>query len=300
MTVVDGYTQSVLMPQLRSFGLSDRQREIVAEDVARRLDSSLSHWHELPFRRTILVLGTEEATFWEPRTADLEIRSLVVVAVRNSLIEDLGAFQPYTKALKSRKELISDELMPWITSEAIKYFEKADLEALQVQPKRDVFGDLPRRFPNAWRALHLLGTSSDCEVACELPAAEAESMDLSLSKRHVQRHNVVVSGIDPSLDDHLLDMLRQITLGKLDLFFSPSFKGITRNPEKLLFIIDHLLRHGGTVLTVNYLLSPTHVARRNPLLRPAHYTSEIEAQMANSDGLAEQHKDLLASLTAGG
>ena len=90
MTVIQGYTQSVLLPQLRSLALSKRQREIVLEDVSRRLESLLFHWNDRAFRRTILMLGTEEATFWEPQAASLEIRSLVVVAVRNSLIEDLA------------------------------------------------------------------------------------------------------------------------------------------------------------------------------------------------------------------
>jgi len=90
MTVVQGYTRSLLLPQLRSLGLSKRQWEIVVEDVAQRLESVLSHWNDVPFRRTILVLGSEEACFWRPLSASIEIRSLVVVAVRNRLIEDLG------------------------------------------------------------------------------------------------------------------------------------------------------------------------------------------------------------------
>src|SRR5271166_4583526 len=124
MTVVQGYMQSLLLPQLRSLALSKRQREIVIEDVSRRLESLLCHWGDLAFRRTILILGTEEASFWEPSTASLEIRSLVVVAIRNSLIEDLGASHPYTKLLESRKKQLRDEQMPAITSEAIRYFDK--------------------------------------------------------------------------------------------------------------------------------------------------------------------------------
>src|SRR4051794_9295670 len=104
MTVIQGYTQSVLLPQLRSLGLSKRQREIVVEDVSRRLESLLFHWSDQAFRRTILMLGTEEATFWEPQTANLEVRSLVAVTIRNSLIEDLGASHPYTKILESRNK----------------------------------------------------------------------------------------------------------------------------------------------------------------------------------------------------
>jgi hypothetical protein len=250
----------------------------------------------LAFRRTILVLGTEEASFWEPSTASLEIRSLVVVAIRNSLIEDLGASHPYTKVLESRKKQLQDEQMPAITSEATRYFEKANLDLLSVQPKRDLFGDLPRRFPIAWHALSLLGGSSEDEIACELPVVEAELIETSASHWKVQHHNVVASGIDRRLDAQLADILRKIKLKQAPLFFSPSFKFITRNPEKLLFVIDYVLRYGGTLMTLNYLVSPSYIARRNPLIRPAHYTSELEAQVANPHGLSERHNDLLASL----
>ena len=52
------------------------------------------------------------------------------------------------------------------------------------------------------------------------------------------------------------------------MFFSPSFKSITRNPEKLLFVIDHVLRHGGTLMTPNYLFSPTYLVSPKPVDSP--------------------------------
>ena len=64
--MIQEYTQAVLLAQLRVLALSKRQREIVVNDVTRRLESVLSNWSDLAFRRTILILGTEEATFWEP------------------------------------------------------------------------------------------------------------------------------------------------------------------------------------------------------------------------------------------
>src|ERR1700730_2726779 len=82
MRVIQGYTQSILIPQLRSIGLTKRQRKIVVEDVTLRLESLLPHWNDMPFRCTVLAIGTEEASYWEPRNANIEIRSLVVVAVR--------------------------------------------------------------------------------------------------------------------------------------------------------------------------------------------------------------------------
>jgi hypothetical protein len=296
MNVVQEYTQSVLGPQLRSLGLSKRQWGIVVDDVTQRLESLLSHWTDEPFRRTLLVPGTEEASFWEPRTARLEIRSLVAVAVRNSLIEDLGASRPYFKVLQSVRPLLPDDRMPWITSEAVKYFDSADLDHLQIEAVPDVFGGLPGRFPRAWHVLSLLGASPQSEIVCDLPAAESEPTDLPASRRNVEVQEVVVSGIDPRLDDQLQRILSLIEAGELALFFAPSFKGITRNPEKLFAVIDCVLRLGGTVLTPNYLLSPTYLAQRNPLLRPIHYTSDLQAQLADPRGLTQRHKAALASL----
>jgi hypothetical protein len=296
MTVVQAYTKSLLAPQLRSLGLNKSQRELVVADVAERLESLLYHWSDVPFRRTMLVLGAEEGSFWEPRAASLEIRSLVVVAVRNSLVTDLNASHAYTAALSSDKELLPDERMPWLTGEAIKYFQAVDLDVVQVRPRRDLFGSLSRRFPNAWHVLSLLGSTTATEIEYALPMAAAEPMDYSAPHRVVEKHTVIASGIDPGLDRTLTAALRKIEQGELDLFFSFAFKGITRNPEKLLSILDHILRYGGTLLTPNYLLSPIYLARRQPLLRPAHVTSEIAAQVANPLGLCKRHKEALASI----
>jgi hypothetical protein len=183
--------------------------------------------------------------------------------------------------------------MPWITGEAVKYFQAADLDAVRVQTDQDLFRSLSRRFPNAWYVLSLLGNSPVTEFECQLPMAEAEAMDFSAS-RCGKSHTEVESGIDPGLNDFLVEFLRKVESKEADLFFSFAFKGITRNPEKLLSILDHVLRYGGTVLTPNYLLSPNYVARRDPLIRPAHATSEIPAQIANQVGLTQRHKEALA------
>ena len=287
MRLVQGYTQSILVPQLRSLGLDQRQRKIVAEDVTQRLESLLSHWSDVPFRRTVLAIGNEEATFWEPSNASLDIRSLVVVAVRNSLVTDLNATRAYTNTLRSPIEFLPDHQMPWITGEAINYFQAANLDTVQVHPKRDLFGSLPRRFPNAWHVLSLLGNSSESEITCNLPMTKAEPVDFSGCRSGDKDYKDVEAGFDPSLNDYLAAVLRKIERKDLGLFFSLSFKWITRNPEKLLAIIDHILRFGGTVVTPNYLLSPVYLARRHPLLRPAHFASEIAAQ-ASQLGWAER------------
>jgi hypothetical protein len=298
MDVVEGYTTSVLVPQLRSLDLSKRQCEIVANDVAQRLGSLLMHWGDDDFRGALLVLAAEEASFWEPRDARLEIRSLVLLGVRNSLIEDLGASHPYTKELRSARERLPDHQMPWITGEAIQYFEATGLDGLRTARGEDVFGGLPRRYPVAWRALSLLARSPENEIECDLPAAQPQPVDSLCAGGEVRIHEVVTSGIDPRLDDQLLEILKLIEANELPIFSSPSFKSITRNPGKLLYIIDHVLRYGGTVLTPNYLLSPSRLARRDPLLRPIHNNAEFASQLENVSGLSERHRNALALLTS--
>jgi hypothetical protein len=144
--------------------------------------------------------------------------------------------------------------------------------------------------------LSLLGNSQESELACELPEAEMEPIDLSNLQGCTEGHTVVESGIDPNLDIYLIDALQQIERREIGALFSPSFKHITRNPEKLLFVIDHILRYGGMVLTPNYLLSPTYLARRHPLLRPIHFNTDMASRIANREGLTDRHKEALASM----
>jgi hypothetical protein len=159
-----------------------------------------------------------------------------------------------------------------------------------------MFGSLSRRFPNAWYALSLLGNSVDNEFECKLPSPEAEPMDLSDLRGCAEGHNVIESGIDPGFDRHLKKILRDIERSEGGALLTASFKHITRNPEKLLSVIDRLLRCGGAVVTPNYLLSPTYLARRNPLLRPIHFNDEMASHLANPVGLTPCHKEVLASL----
>jgi hypothetical protein len=292
MGIIQGYTDSLLSPQLRSWRLDDQQEKLVIADVTMRLESLLSHWADPAFRRTILVLGNEEATFWKPEDAPLKIRSLVVVAIRNSLIEDIHTDHPYTEALRSVVQM-PDSIMAQITFKAIKYFQAFNLDTVTMNATQDVFGALPLRFPTAWHALSLLANSTGTEIACDLPVTKSKSVDDCETHMLTDNVSVVISGIDPGLDSKLANVIEQIERGRLSTFFSSSFRGISRNPEKVFSIIDRVLRHGGTVLTPNYLLSPSYIARRDPLVRPAQYEKEVQGRIGNPIGLSERHRAAL-------
>jgi hypothetical protein len=92
MDAIDVYLDTILTPQLEHMGVQSFPGaiEAVVTDIRRRLQSVLSRWHDMPTRKTLLLLGREEGAFYEPRSASLQIRAFVVVTVRNSLLEDLG------------------------------------------------------------------------------------------------------------------------------------------------------------------------------------------------------------------
>lgn len=290
MNTTQTYIRTLLAPRLKQYGLNKAQREQVCADVAMRLDSLLAHWNDKLFRRTLLILGQEEAIFWEPQEASIEVRSLVVVGVRNSLIEALNA------PSRNARQILPDKDMPLLTKEAIGYFQTVDFAHAAVVPGIDVFGSLPRRFPNAWQCLSALACMEGGEADYSFQKEKAEALAIASTRTRTAAHatTVVGNGMDPNIDPALANAMAMIQRGELEAFFAPSFSRLTRNPVKLLAILDHILRHGATLVTVNYLLSQAHVARRCPLLRPAHNIDEVEGNLANQEGLRQRHKELLS------
>lgn len=291
MNTIETYSKKLLAQRLRGYGLNKHQRERICSDVVTRLASLLFHWGDDQFRRTLLTLGIEEATFWEPGDASLDVRSLVVLGVRNSLIENLNA------AHGSQKQALPDADMPRLTSEAINYFRTIDFAHVTVTPSTDPFGALPRRFPNAWQCLAVLAHAAENEVEYTLAKANAEPLEITGTGPRAARGTIVVvaNGIDSCVDPELAKILAGVQRGELRQFTAPSFSRITRNTAKLLAILDHILRYGATLVTANYVLSATYVARRSPLIRPAHTSREAEVSLANPAGLSDRHRQLLTT-----
>src|SRR5207237_367452 len=103
-----------------------------------------------------------------------------------------------------------------------------------------LFGPLPERFPRAWNALSRLANASKLKVKYARVASPLPEMP-ELGRHQVEPGSdihVYASGIDAGFDAALLGYLRQIRERQLPFFFSDSFKSQTRNPEKLLRVID--------------------------------------------------------------
>lgn len=115
--MIDQYINTVLKPTLKSLKTPDDIIEIVSKDIKHRLSSVISVWSDIPFRNAILMMGKEEATFYEPVKRNILIRSLVVVAIRNSLLEDLHSYTTLSHFVN-----INDKEIVKITKNAIEFF----------------------------------------------------------------------------------------------------------------------------------------------------------------------------------
>lgn len=299
---IETYLQFHLIPHLGTRGLDDAQIQMVADDVRRRLASLLGRWSEQRFRETVLLLGKAEATFYEPEDVDLLVRSLVVVAVRNSRLEDLSSTPEAARHLGLSHAVLPDADLPMLTREAARYFAEVDLAAASARvgippPADDVFGKLPTRFPVAWRALAELaalpcGDATYAPLPARPPALRlgrpVEARLSTMAGAHI------VSGMERGIEPELQRLLRLVKTGLFPGLFADSFKMITRDPEKLFAVIEFVLGHGRAVVTHNYYLRNGYVARRTPLLRPAHTLQEAQAKFHDSQGLLASHAEIIA------
>lgn len=295
MSLVTDYLNGPLAKFLNRYGVSKEQQSSVLRDVRHRLDGLLRHWGDVNFRRTLTVLSTEEALFWRPQHISVEIRSLVLLAIRNSYIEELH-FTP-----DQRRSILPDKAIPELTSEAVRFFAQIDWTPQPAGDTQDIFSSLPERFPSAWAVLtEVAKLDGSLEREFEWTGQPSKSLDSLLgveAKAEVQAATVVFSGIAPEVDPQLRDFLASIQRGEVPLFFVPSFFRATRNPSKLLAMIDLVLASGATFLTLNYMLSPGKVARRQSLRRPPHDYDEVRAAMLDFEGLAPSHETLLRALS---
>jgi hypothetical protein len=303
---VEEYLGCHLAPVLGAHGLTDAQIAPVLDDVACRLYAVLRRWNDVCWRRTVLFLGREEATFYEPADADLDIRSLVVVAIRNSLIEHLASTAEAARSLGVDDQVIPDRDIPRLTGAAIAFFRHVDFASVaadrDASPRFNPFADLPRKYPTAWQALAALAALGDTEWSYSpvvaKPPLVAIGVSLPQSWHPALRRDQVISGMERSIEPALQRVLRLIKNGVVPALFADSFKMITRDPAKLLEVIEFVLCHDRPVVTHNYFLSNGYVARRQPLLRPAHTAPEAREKFHDRSGLVERHDRALREIAS--
>ena len=297
-TSIDTYILEVLPSFFSQYNIPSDVIERVTRDIETRIYSCVSHWNDMEFRRVLLTIGLEEASYYEPKV-NIELRCFVVVAIRNSLFENLVSNQRAAMTLGLSESPIPEKDVKVFTQEAIEHFKTTDFEKmcdnLIWDDSKDLFRDLKEKYPVAWNALAELGKwSNKAQVFDTLKyeplkiseLQESSSKNLELKK---MRKIDIQSGIDEKIDTGLLNVLNRISKDVQPVFYTDCFKMLTRNIDKLFKIIEYVLRKDCLFMTSNFYISNGYVAKRKNLLRPAHYERDVDENLKNFEGLHKTH-----------
>jgi hypothetical protein len=261
------------------------------------LESVLGNWADVAFRKTLLLLGIEESTFYAPAEVPLEVRAMVVVAIRNSMIENLSATRPFVPALRRFAEPMPDALVPNITRKAILFFAPQPHSetgwGVGRLKRKDVFREIANDFPESWKRLHALAVADGQEV--QISGCGTVGLGGRISKG--QETEACVSGYMPEFTSEEARIFREASSEPGKVFFTHSFKWFTRNPSKLLRGMETMIGAGGAFITSNYYVSQGYCARRVPLMRPAHTVPQLRTQVSDVDGLVGRHKTTIQDIT---
>lgn len=295
MNKIEEYIQTLLIPQLEKYKLHKYAINKIAADIESRLFSIISNWSNVEFRDTLLFLGAEEARFYEPYDVELNIKSLAVMAVRNSLLENAKSTVSAAKSLGLKKPMIQDKDVPYITGSAIRFFNNIDLSLLAANLKskdKNLFDELPIKYRVAWTALFKLSQLKDDTREMHYEPIESPKMELS-ELRHLKVGNIktnysradIQSGMDMAISDSLWQRLHFIKHNKDVPFLLDSFKHLTRNPEKFFLILEFILRSGSAFITKNVFIKNGYVGKRKTFIRPSHNNDDIKDLFKQIDEL---------------
>ena len=298
--VIKRYITETLKPQLASFDVPAALIENIAATVETQMMSCLHHWNDKPFRKALLIIGEEEGAYYYPK-ASADVRNFVVVTIRNSPLESIHAdsYQPSDKRLKP-------EDIKEITSAAIKYFEKIDFPAVSEQitsVENDIYGNLAKKHPVSWTALTELAGSAkqiiefdyiETDVKPNLKNLKLQGAvnGLFFEETRSQMMYVTSDGYSLTIDHGLSETLKRVVKNEAP-YISDSFKGVSRNIEKLLTIMEYVLCHDLAFITSNYLIANSYLERRIKPVKPGHDLNDMKRNWLNSDGLSKNHKGWL-------
>lgn len=303
---VTQYLQDVLAPTLDHFHVPAAYARQIIDTVELQMISFLRHWDDLAFRRTLLLLGSEEGPFYEP-AGKVDVKCFVVVTLRNSPIETIQSDNYASTGMQSS---LSSQDVKTITSGAIRFFNPLDFSSMCLQAKKcsgcDYYQEIVERHPVAWAALRALGTTSakiidypkvqynnpfSIEACNEIQInCEDESQKKRLTKE------TIFDGYSAMWDPQLLKLLRKLSSSSANVFVVESLKSATRNFEKLMDILEFLLTHDLKFVSTNFYIENGHVERRVKPLRAGHTSKEIEKNLSQTAGLGYRHAAALNHL----
>lgn len=290
---IQEYLYDLLNSQLR--GIKYRYREQIVDDIKNRMCSLLCRWDQEDFRRTVLFVTDEEALFYEPAASD-DVRRFVVATIRNSMLEVAASVNCSRFKMQ---EPLSDEAIKSITSNAIRYFKQCRFENLRDEAKNleyvDVYGEAIQKYPLAWTVLKKAAGANDTEEVLE--KKEKEEVIVEDAKEiFTENKRVICDGYSLEFDDYLKEELGNVVSGRIDIFYVDCFKGLSRNFEKILHVLQIILQSEKAFVTCNYYISIERIEKRRKILRASHCEKDMFDNIRNLNGLPAFFKNVLKNM----
>lgn len=283
----------ILNEQFESFGIT--KKEALISVIKSQMLAILKHWNNKELRDIILLFGREEAEFYIP-DANLDIKSFVVVSIRNSLLETAGSsfYQEYgfNRRLDDEKEF------PIITKRAIAFFKNFDFtkacrELMDVEINDCYFNNI-QKYPLTKEILTKMVSTKKLETYFDKINIEPQKIEFPLNDNYKQKDEYIVEdGYTNKFNQVLIDVLERTIKSKEKIFFVESFKYLSRNFEKNLKTMEYLLQNDISFVTFNYYISNSFVSRRKEFLRPSHDETKIPLKFKDLSGLSKKHKKAL-------
>ncbi|MEC3979525.1 hypothetical protein [Amycolatopsis sp. H20-H5] len=267
--------------------VSPAKAEIIGRDVFARAEAFAAL--NAADQEILASPFVEEVATYHPLEASVSLKAFVNVVVRNSLLEEAHAAGP-----------VNDGGLEVVTTAAVAPLSHllAARRRQPLSPPDDLFVHLPERYPRAWAALRslvdALGSGGRHDYRSpDAPVPPLPAVDQVVASRPSQEFDnaVVESAIDPLFNQHLLDGLTLVIAEKVP-FYLPSLSRISRNVDKLLYVIELLLAHDVPILTTNYLLRSDDVWVRKGALVPPD-SRDPRRGLTILDGLSGAHRKMV-------
>ena len=293
---IQEYLCDLLDNQLRD--IKYRFREQIVNDIKNRMCSLLSRWDREDLRRTVLFVTDEEALFYEPIAED-DVRRFVAATIRNSMLEVAASVNCNQFKMQ---EPLSDEKIKSITTAAICYFKQCDFKTLQNETGNleyvDVYEEAIRKYPLAWAVLKRAAMAGNAvDVFDKLHEEKYENSGEIFFENKLKK--VICDGYSLEFDDVLKEELSNIISGRLDMFYVDCFKGLSRNFEKILHVLQIILQSEKAFVTCNYYISNGRIEKRRKILRAFHNQKDMFDNMRNLKGLPPFFKSVMESMVLG-
>lgn len=159
----------------------------------------------------------------------------------------------------------------------------------------DVYEEAIQKYPLAWAVLKRAALASGTvDVFQNLHEVTFENVEKELSETKCKK--VVCDGYSLEFDDYLKEELGNVISGRVDIFYVDCFKGLSRNFEKILHVLQIILQSGKAFVTCNYYISDGRIEKRRRILRAFHRQKDMFDNVRNHNGLPAFFKSVLKEM----